>query len=214
MADPTQRPDADEPTSRPEADPKRPRPETPGAQPRNRPEAPAPRENAPSPETPVQADGGTAEPAKEDPRVSELSNLVIHLKADFDNYKKRASKEMASSARIGELETVRKFLPAFANLERALQAARGGETAGDAGGTALVDGIRQIHEQFQTILRGLGVERVEAKGQPFDPSLHEAVAAAPNPEVPPGTVTDEFEPGYRADGRALVHAKVRVSTAE
>src|SRR2546430_1138408 len=137
-------------------------------------------------------DGGTTDSTEtgipaEDPRISELSNLVVHLKADFDNYRKRASKEMAASVRTGELEAVRKFLPAFANLERALAAARADETPV----SALVDGIRQIHEQFQSILKTLGVERIEAKGVAFDPSLHEAVAAAPSHEVPPGTVLDE-----------------------
>ncbi len=179
-----------------------------------------PRENVP-PEKPETNDspGPTADPsgttaappeaAPEDPRVAELQNLVVHLKADFDNYKKRAQKESASAVRTGELEAVKKFLPAFANLERAITAAK---NAGETG--ALVDGVRAIYEQFQSILQSIGVERVPALGVPFDPSLHDAVAAAARTDVPPGTVTDEFEPGYRADGRALIPAKVRVSTAE
>lgn len=157
------------------------------------------------------ADGGTATGAgplpEPDPRVAELTNLVVHLKADFDNYKKRVQKEAAIAVRTGELESVKKFLPALANLERALVAAR------DESG-ALADGLRAVSVQFQGILTQMGVERVPATGQPFDPAIHEAVAATASAEVPPGTVMDEFEPGYRADGRALMPAKVRVSTAE
>ena len=157
------------------------------------------------------ADGGvaTGTGAEPDPRIQELTSLVIHLKADFDNYKKRAQKEQASAIRTGQLDAVKSFLPVFANLERALAAARSASEGG-----ALVDGVRAIHEQLQGILVQMGIERVSAVGQPFDPSLHDAVAAAASPGVAPGVVTDEFEPGYKADGRALIPAKVRVSTAE
>src|SRR5688572_33503740 len=90
-------------------------------EPRRGPEAPA-RTNEPPRE---QADGGAEanEPAREDPRVAELSSLLIHLKADFDNYRKRSQKEMASASRTGELEAVKRFIPAVSNLERALAAA-------------------------------------------------------------------------------------------
>ena len=162
-----------------------------------------PEETKPEPAPAEKKDGA------DDPRVGELQNLVVHLKADFDNYRKRAQKELGAATRGGELDAIRKLLPAFANLERALAAA-----GADAGGGPLVDGIRQTHQQLQAILAAMGVERIPTQGVAFDPTLHDAVAATPRKDVPPGTVTDEFEPGYRADGRAIVPAKVRVSTAE
>ena len=209
-------PDAD---GNPNLPPEKPETSTSPNQPSNKPEGggkSAPGREGPGvaptgPELP--ADGGvatgTGAGAEPDPRILELTSLIVHLKADFDNYKKRATKEQSAAVRNGQLEAVKAFIPAFANLERALAASR---TAGEGG--ALVDGVRAIHEQFQGILGQLGIERVSAVGQPFDPSLHDAVAATASPDVPPGTVTDEFEPGYRADGRALIPAKVRVSTAE
>lgn len=162
------------------------------------PEVPAGVPSAAAPEVPVP-----------DPRIAELESLVVHLKADFDNYKKRTQKELLASSRSGELEAVKKFLPAVGNLERALAAAQsGGESV------ALVDGLQQVLVQFQTILAGIGIERIPAVGLPFDPLLHDAVAAGSKPDVIPGTVIDEYEAGYRADGKALIPAKVRVATAE
>lgn len=163
--------------------------------------------NGPQPE-PAATQEATAAPAI-DPRIPELESLVIHLKADFDNYKKRTSKELLSSSRSGELDAVKRFLPAVTNLERALAAAQGGGESGP-----LVDGLQQVLSQFQAILAGMGIERIPAVGLPFDPLLHDAVAAGSKPDVIPGTVIDEYEAGYRADGKALIPAKVRVATAE
>lgn len=148
--------------------------------------------------------------AQDAERISALESLVIHLKADFDNYKKRTQKESSGALRMGELDAVKRFLPIFANLERAVAAG----SQPDSGSSALADGVRQIYEQLQSTLKSMGVERVQAVGLPFDPTQHEAVAATVREDLAPGTVTDEFEPGYRADGRALIPAKVRVSTKE
>lgn len=218
MPDPTtpEMPDANrsDANPRPESTPQNPRPEQPTSGVKPGRDAGSPGD--PRPEAPGStsgADGGQTEGTTPtngpDPRVAELQSLVVHLKADFDNYRKRSQKELASSARNGELEAVRRLLPAFANLERAIAAATaGGETS------PLADGVRAIHAQIQGILAGMGVERIPAVGQPFDPSLHDAVAAQTTADVAPGTVTDEYEPGYRADGKALIPAKVRVATAE
>ncbi|HVM12412.1 MAG TPA: nucleotide exchange factor GrpE [Actinomycetota bacterium] len=181
------------------------------------PEAPEPPSEPPR----ESADGGTEsraesprdpakDPAEEDPRIGELQRLVVHLKADFDNYRKRSQKEIASSMRMGELEAVKRILPVVSNLERALAAA--GQMEGP--GQALAEGVRQIHQQLVRVLASMQIERIPGVGTPFDPMLHDAVAATSNPDVPPGTVVDEFEPGWQADGKALVPAKVRVSTAE
>lgn len=162
----------------------------------------------PGPET----EEPTTGPDPRDTRVSELETLLVHLKADFDNYKKRTQKELAAGARAGELEAVKRFLPALSNLERAVAASSSATGSGEV--AALVDGLRQVHQQFGQILGAMGVERIPAVGVPFDPTLHDAVAAAARADVIPGTVIDEYEPGYRADGKALIPAKVRVATAE
>jgi molecular chaperone GrpE len=167
-----------------------------------------------SPET-VAPNGGPAPevptPAPvADTRVPELESLVVHLKADFDNYKKRTQREMSSAMRMGELDSVKRFLPALTNLERALSAAN--QAGGESG--PLIEGLRAVHAQFQSILQQMGVERIPAVGLPFDPTLHDAVAAGATADVIPGTVIDEYEAGYRADGKALIPAKVRVATAE
>ena len=135
-----------------------------------------------SPETPA--------PPPADPRVPELESLVVHLKADFDNFKKRTQRELSSSMRMGELDSVKRFLPALSNLERALSAA---QASGESG--PLVEGLHAVHSQFQSILSQMGVERIAAVGLPFDPTLHDAVAAGVKADVIPGTVIDEYEAG-------------------
>lgn len=171
---------------------------------------PDPNGSSPGP-APESANGGAQPPAAAtpDPRIAELESLVIHLKADFDNYKKRTQKELFASGRSGELDAVKRFLPAVTNLERALSASQAGGESGP-----LVEGLQQVLAQFGTILLGMGIERIPAVGLPFDPLLHDAVAAGSKPDVIPGTVIDEYEAGYRADGKALIPAKVRVATAE
>lgn len=171
--------------------------------------------NGPDPkaETAPEEAAAPTEPAESapapDPRVAELESLLVHLKADFDNFKKRTQKEMSASMRMGELDAVKGFLPALSNLERALSAAQAGGESGP-----LVEGLHAVHSQFTSILQQMGVERIQAVGLPFDPTLHDAVAAGTKPDVIPGTVIDEYEAGYRADGKALIPAKVRVATAE
>lgn len=169
-------------------------------------------ESAATPDAEREPSGGDAPAAPDaiiDPKIVELSSLLIHLKADFDNYRKRSQKEIASAMRMGELDAVKKFIPAISNLERAIAAAS--QTDAPAG---LIEGIKAIHHQLVGILSALKIERIPGVGTPFDPALHDAVAATASPDVPPGTVVDEFEAGWQADGRALVPAKVRVSTSE
>src|SRR5688500_12206023 len=95
-----------------------------------------------------EAQAQPAEPAI-DPKIVELSSLLIHLKADFDNYRKRSQKEIASAMRMGELDAVKRFIPAISNLERAIAAA--GQTEAPAG---LIEGIKAIHHQLIGILAG------------------------------------------------------------
>ncbi len=161
---------------------------------------------------PAEAAPGTtaaAAPTGPEAQIRELQSLVVHLKADFDNYRKRMQKELQASIRTGELDAVRKFLPVFANLERARAASTGSPDA-----ASLSAGIEQIVEQIRSVLQAIQVERIPTVGTPFDPTFHEAVAASPSAGVPAGTVLDEFEPGFQADGRAVIPAKVRVSTTD
>lgn len=134
--------------------------------------------------------------------------LARQGRADFENYQKRAQRDLATERRYAQLPLAGDLLPALDNLERALNAAR---QAGDDG--PLARGVALVQTQLLDVLRRHGVSRVEAQGQPFDPNRHEAVMQQPSAEVPPQTVLQVLENGYLLHERVLRPARVIVSAA-
>ena len=115
----------------------------------------------------------------------------------------RNAKREAEEAR-GKL--VQELLPVLDNLDRTIQAAQA-----NRGDPALLEGVRMVRHQFEGVLRGYGVERIDAVDQRFDPGLHEAIGviAVGDPRRH-GTVVHQAEPGYRFAGKLLRPAKVSV----
>ncbi len=101
---------------------------------------------------------------------------------------------------------VQELLPVLDNLDRTIRAAHAARSE-----PALLEGVRMVRHQLESVLRGYGVERIEALDQRFDPSLHEAigVAAVSDPRRH-GVVVQQAEPGYKFAGRLLRPAKVSV----
>jgi molecular chaperone GrpE len=134
---------------------------------------------------------------------------LLRVAADFDNYKKRARREIADAVKIAREDLLRDLLPVFDNLERA--SAHAG-TATDT--KALADGISMVQRQFVDVLGKLGIERVASAGQPFDPAVHEAVQHLETDEFAPGVVASELQAGYRMGDRVLRPALVVVAKAK
>jgi molecular chaperone GrpE (heat shock protein) len=101
---------------------------------------------------------------------------------------------------------VQELLPVLDNLDRTIRAAQGGRND-----PALLEGVRMVRQQLDGVLRGYGVERIEAIGQRFDPAVHEAIGmiAVDDPQRH-GAVVHQAEPGYRMSGRLLRPARVSV----
>jgi molecular chaperone GrpE len=135
-------------------------------------------------------------------------DLALRTKADFENYQKRSQRDLETERRFAQIPLATDLLGALDNLERATVAA---EKAGEKG--PLVQGVAMVHTQLLDILRRHGVKRMEARGQPFDPNLHQAVLQQPSKEHPPMTVVEVLEPGYLIHDRVLRPARVAVSTA-
>jgi molecular chaperone GrpE len=131
---------------------------------------------------------------------------LLRTAADFDNYKKRSRRELLDAEKRAREDFLRELLPVFDNLERAAQHA---ETASDV--KSLSDGIGMVVRLFTDTLARLGVERVVALGQPFDPALHEAVQQMESSELAPGVVAAEVQPGYRMGDRLVRPAMVVVA---
>ena len=133
--------------------------------------------------------------------------LARQTRADFENYQKRASRDLATERRYAQLPLAEDLLGAIDNLERAIAAA---DQAGDTG--PLAKGVSLVLTQLLDVLRRHGVSRVEVLGQPFDPNLHQAVMQQPSAEHSPNTVLQVLASGYMMHERVLRPATVIVSS--
>ena len=133
------------------------------------------------------------------------NDQLMRVAADFENYKRRQEREKEEMAKYAGQQVVANLLPVIDNFERALQA----ENAQDP--ASFVEGIRMIQKQLVDVLTKANVAVVEAKGQPFNPEFHEAIASEVNDEVEDETVLEEFQKGYIMHGRLIRPAIVKVS---
>jgi molecular chaperone GrpE len=137
----------------------------------------------------------------------EADERYLRLRADFENFRRRAARDYETARREGRRAALLPLLPVLDTLERALQA---GSTDRE-----FYDGVAATHRLFLGALREAGVEPIETVGQPFDPSVHEAVAAVPpDGGVAPGSVVREVRRGWRLGDELLRPAQVVVATAE
>jgi molecular chaperone GrpE len=132
-----------------------------------------------------------------------LFDRLARLQAEFDNYRKRAAKENADFREYAIADAAKSLLPVIDNFSLALK---------NAGNTEeFKRGIELIHKQLNDLLVKLNVQRVPAKGEPFDPRMHEAIEMVESDEVPDHHVLEELAPGYRIKERLLRPAMVRVA---
>jgi molecular chaperone GrpE len=135
----------------------------------------------------------------------DLHDRLLRTAADFENWKKRAKKEVDDGAIKGREGLIKELLPVIDNLERAIKHAPGDDP--------LAQGVRMVEKQLLQALEKFGITRFSAEGQPFDPSMHDAIQQVETDAHPPGTVAQQFAAGYLQNGRLLRAAMVGVSKA-
>ena len=140
--------------------------------------------------------------------LAEIRDRWIRLNADFENFRRRTLKEREEAYQFGHQALAKDLLPAVDNLERAIDAAR---KSGVGDLESVLQGLGLVQRDLESVLAKHGVTEVEALGQPFDPSVHEALAQFPDASVPPNTVVQVFQRGYRLRDRLLRPAQVVVS---
>lgn len=126
------------------------------------------------------------------------------LKADFDNYRKRAAREQEALVARAHERLVAELLPILDDLGRALEAAEEHEEA------KLEEGVRLVHRNLAAALEREGLEEIPVDGR-FDPHVHEALLTQPSEEEE-GSVIDVVQKGYKLGDRVLRPARVVVSS--
>ncbi len=157
----------------------------------------------------VDEDSSTAAMAAEAAaaRIAWLEDQRLRALADLDNLRKRCASQVSSARAETRAEVARRWLPVIDNLERALAHAQA-----DPG--SIIEGVRAVRDQAQSILAGLGFPRRDDLGARFDPARHEAVASRPDPQAPDGSVVEVVLPGYGDGSGQLRPAQVVVSGAD
>ena len=150
------------------------------------------------------------EPTPAAPNLEQRVAALEAEKADLDNYKKRARKEMSEHETKARETILRDFLEVADNLERAIASWKEG---GGKDVKSVRDGVELVLRLFKSKLERYSVTPIEAKGQPFDPGVHHAVSQAPSTDATPGTVLHEVQKGYRAGERLLRPTTVVVASA-
>ena len=135
--------------------------------------------------------------------VSDASDKYLRLAAEYDNYRKRTTKEKENVYADAKADTVKEFLGVLDNLERGL--------AQFAEGDPHRQGMELICRQFLAVLEKLGVTRIEAQGQPFDPQKHDAVMHVEDENVGENTVVEVLQQGYQLGDKVLRFAMVKVA---
>jgi len=127
-------------------------------------------------------------------------------RADYTNYKRRIERDQAQVSQNATANTVRRFLEVMDDLELALK-----NRPAEGDGAAWADGVELIYRKLNAILDAEGVSPIEATGEFFDPTLHEAITNEPHPEVESGRIIAVVKQGYRLGERVLRPAQVRVA---
>ena len=132
-----------------------------------------------------------------------LLDRLARAQAEFENARRRASKEQQDFRDFASVETIKSLLPVIDSFERALQA------KSDMG--EFRTGVELIYKQLQDVLAKLGVQPIATKGQQFDPHVHEAIEMVDTQDAADHEVLDEWQRGYKFKDRLLRPAMVRVA---
>src|SRR3989338_614396 len=150
-----------------------------------------------------------AELRKKAEERDEYLNMFLRAKADFQNYQKRARKEMEALNHLAVQDVMRALLPILDNLYRAVKSVGKPDTQSLE---KFLHGVVLTQDQFLKVLTSFGVKVVHGQeGQAFNPELHEAIMEVENDKLPHHTVLEEIEQGFFLNDKVLRPAKVKVS---
>ena len=135
--------------------------------------------------------------------LDNTTDRLKHLMAEFDNYKKRASKEREQLYNSLVADIMMAFLPVMDNLEKAINTSTGDE--------GYKQGMELVAKQFKDVLKSFGLEEIKTDGEIFNPILHEAVSSVQDDTKESQEVVEEFRKGYKMGEKVIRHAMVVVN---
>jgi molecular chaperone GrpE len=135
-----------------------------------------------------------------------LSDRLLRLQADFDNFRKRTQREREDLYRMANEDLMADLLPVIDHMQLALDAA-----GDDAQSQALSEGVKLVMGQLDGALTKFNLEPIDAVGETFDPNLHEALSQAPSTDVDEHIVMFQHRRGYKLGSKLLRAAQVVVS---
>jgi len=127
----------------------------------------------------------------------------LRLAAEYDNFRKRSAKERETRYNETRADTITRLLPVYDNLERALKM--------ECSDEAFYKGIELTMTQLTGTLESMGVTKIPAVGEPFDPNHHNAVMAVENPDLGEKIVAEEYQTGFMLGERVMRHSTVVVA---
>lgn len=136
----------------------------------------------------------------------ELFAKLQRVGADYANFQKRVPKQIADTVAYEKEKIIKTLLPALDNLEHTLQNAHSAEDV-----DVLIKGIQIVYDQVLDTLKSHGVEQIKAVGEKFEPALHEAMMQRYEAEEEENIVLEEFQKGYKLNGRVIRPSKVVVN---
>lgn len=146
---------------------------------------------------------GTDELSKTKQELDETTDRLKRIMAEFENYKKRSSKEREMLYNSLLADIISSFLPIIDNLEKAVDAKTEDE--------GYKQGVELVLKQFMDTFKTLGVEQIEAVGKTFDPEIHEAVSSVQDEALGEKEIKEEFRKGYKIGTKVIRHSMVVVA---
>ncbi len=154
-----------------------------------------------------------SEPTVEDPiakaetLANEMKDRYLRINAEFENYKKRMTREGADRLKYYNLDLIKELLPSLDNLDRAI--VHGKNETSDT--NSMIEGLEMVYKMTQEVFVKFGVSRVKTTGEAFDPNCHQAVGVVESETLPDNQVVEECLGGYFLHDRIIRPAMVRVS---
>ena len=140
-------------------------------------------------------------------KVDEQQADVLRAQADAQNTRRRSEQDVAKAHKFGQEKLMTEVVSLLDNLGRAIEAG----SADGASLAGLLEGVQMSQKMLLDGLKKFNVDQLDPHGEPFNPELHEAMTAVPNPDLEPNTVMEVFQKGYTLNGRLVRPAMVVVS---